>query len=186
MANEINDNAHSTNPRATIITDIRPTPIGDNASLFNLSNPITTAKFRQKNESKQKIPTKNESNDSSSTNSNSTNRSTPENIIDSSTQKPPTKQQLRIKQKKLRKKLQQKLLPQEDEYIKNMTSLKLITEITKQRITTDKIWWLKTLEDKEHDRQVDKKWEVHIDDNIYVPEEEQQMIDRVDDAQRQE
>ena len=108
---------------------------------------------------------------------------TPANIIDSFTKKPPTKQQLRIKQKKLRKKLQQKLLPQEDEYIKNMTSLKLITKITKQRITTDKIRWLKTLDDKEHFRQVEKMNQAH---HIDIPEEEQQIMDRVYDTQRQE
>jgi len=45
MANDVNENAHSTNPRATITTDIRPTPIGENASLFNHSNLITIAKF---------------------------------------------------------------------------------------------------------------------------------------------
>ena len=48
MANNVNgdNHAHSTNPGATITTDIKPAPTGDNTGHFNHSNPITTAKFR--------------------------------------------------------------------------------------------------------------------------------------------
>ena len=64
-----------------------------------------------------------------------------------------------------------------------MTSLKLVTEITKQRITTDKIWWMKILEDKYHDRHVEKR---NRDTHIDIPKEEQHMIDQMDDTRRRE
>ena len=85
-----------------------------------------------------------------------------------------------------------KLLQREEEYIKNLTSLKLITEITKQRVTTDKIRWLEVLEHKEHDRQVDKEnnstkdWEKYWEDHIDIPKEEQQMIEQSEDDRRQQ
>ena len=59
MANDVN-NVHSINIGTKITTDNKPTPIRDNTSHLNHSNPITTAKFRQQQQQPPaaKIPSK--------------------------------------------------------------------------------------------------------------------------------
>ena len=55
MANDVNKNAYSTNPRTKPAPDIQPASTGDNTSNFNQSNPTPTDKTKTQTEIRKQL-----------------------------------------------------------------------------------------------------------------------------------